>query len=153
MLLVGAESQLGAALGGLSSEAGQTEAPGHVVESAAVSVLATHVGQAAHIDTLVLDAGSLLAAVTVADALQGDTADVWVTFGPRRTGTHGSVVGRGADRVAATGTRRLAGVLALVVDAVSRGGAVVLGQTLVGRLTFSKGVRDRSKWTLAGVGA
>ena len=120
---------------------------------AAVGVLATHVGQAAHIDTLVLDTGSLLAAVAVADALQGDTADVWVAFGPRRTGTHGSVVGRGADGVAATGTGRLTGVLALVVDAVGRGGAVVLGQTLVGWLTFSKGVRDCSKWTLAGVGA
>ena len=59
LLLAGAELELSTSQGGFSSEAWQTETPGHVIESSAVSVLTTHVGQTADIDTLVTNTGSL----------------------------------------------------------------------------------------------
>ena len=116
LLLVGAESQLGAALGGLSSEAGQTEAPGHMVDGPAVGVLAAHVEEAAHVDTLVPHAGSLPGTLDVGDALQLDTPHCRVPVGARRAGAHRPVVGRGTDGVRSTGAGNIAGVLALSVD-------------------------------------
>ena len=59
LLLAGAELELSTSQGGFTSEAWQTETPGHVIESSAVSVLTTHVGQTADIDTLVTNTGSL----------------------------------------------------------------------------------------------
>ena len=116
LLLVGAESQLGAALGGLSSEAWQTEAPGHMVDGPAVCVLAAHVEEAAHVDTLVPHAGPLSGTLDVAHTLQLDTPHRSVTVGARGAGAHRPVVGRGTDGVRSTGARDVAGVLAFSVD-------------------------------------
>ena len=108
---VGTESQLGAALGGFSSEAWQTEAPGHVVDGSAVCVLAADVEEAAHVDTLVPHAGSLPGTLDVADTLQLDTPHCGVTVGARWAGTHRTMVGWGTDGVSSTGTWDVAGVL------------------------------------------
>ena len=153
MLLVGAQSQLGAALGGLPSEAWQTEAPGHMVDGPAVGVLAAHVEEAAHVDTLVPHAGSLSGTLDVADTLQLDTPHLGVTVGPRGTGAHRTVVGRGTDGVRSTGAGDVAGVLALSVDTAGGLGTVVVRQTLVGGFTTAELVRDCSWRTLALVGS
>ena len=115
LLLVGAESQLGAALGWLSSEAGQTETPGHVVDGPAVCVLPAHVEEAADVDTLVPHAGSLPGTLDVCDALQLDAAHRRVPVGARGAGAHRPVVGRGTDGVRSTGAGNIARVLALSV--------------------------------------
>ena len=111
LLLIGTELELGTALGGFSSEARQTEAPGHVVGGPAVGVLAAHVEEAAHVDTLVPDTGPLSGTLHVTDALQLDTPDQGVAGGAGRAGAHGLVVGGGTDGVSSTGTWDVAGVL------------------------------------------
>ena len=131
LLLTGAELQLGAAQGGLPSEAGQTEAPGHVVESAAVSVLAAHVGQTADIHTLVTDTGPLTWAVGVTHTLQLDTTDQGVAIGPRRTGAHRFVIGWSADGISTTGAGHVTRVLTLSIVARCGAGTVAVGETLV----------------------
>ena len=115
LLFIGAQPQLGTALGWLSSEAGQTETPGHVVDGPAVCVLSAHVEEAADVDTLVPHAGSLPGTLDVCDALQLDAANSRVPVGARRAGAHWPVVGRGTDGVRSTGAGNIARVLALSV--------------------------------------
>ena len=102
LFFISAELELGAALGGLPSEAWQTEAPGHVIDGPAVSVLPAHIQEAADVNTLVPDTGPLPRALHVTDALQLDTPDQGVTAGPGRAGAHWLVVGGGADGVSST---------------------------------------------------
>ena len=131
LLLCGAELELGAAQGGLTSEAGQTEAPGHVVESPAVRVLAAHIGQTAHVHTLVADTGPLSGTVSVTHTLELDTADQGVTIGPRRTGAHGLVIGWSADGISPTRAGHVTRVLTFAIVARCGAGTVAVGQTLV----------------------
>ena len=131
LLLRGAELQLSAAKGGLASEAGQTEAPGHVVESPTVRVLSANIGQTAHVDTLVTDTGPLPGTVSVAHTLELDTSDQGVAISPRRTGAHRLVIGWSADGISSTRSRHVTRVLTLAIVARRSAGTVAVGQTLV----------------------
>ena len=126
LLLIGTELELGTALGGFSSEARQTEAPGHVVGGPAVGVLAAHVEEAAHVDTLVPDTGPLPGTLHVTDALQLDTPDQGVAGGAGRAGAHGLVVGGGTDGVSSTGPGHVTRVLTLAVQTSGGLGTVVI---------------------------
>ena len=131
LLLCGAELQLGASQGGLASEAGQTEAPGHVVQGPAVRVLAAHIGQTAHIHTLVTDTGPLSGTVRVTHTLELDTADQRVAIGPRRTRAHRLVIGWSADGVSPARAGYVTRVLTFAIVARRSAGTVAGGQTLV----------------------
>ena len=131
LLLCCAELELSAAQGGLASEAGQTEAPGHVIEGPTVRVLAAHIGQTAHVHTLVTDTGPLPGTVSVAHTLELDTSDQGVAIGPRRTGAHGLVISRGADGISSTRAGHVTRVLTFAIVARRSAGTVAVGQTLV----------------------
>ena len=148
LLLAGAQLELGTAQGGLASEAWQTHAPGHVVPGPAVGVLAAHVGEAAHVHTLVTDTRPLSWTVIVGQTLQLDTADLGIAAGPWRTGTHGSVVGRSTDRVCSTGSGDITGVLTFTIVAGGCPRTIAVCQTLVRGSASSKLIRNCSWRTL-----
>jgi hypothetical protein len=148
-----AELELSAAQGGLPGEPRETEAPGHMVGGPAVSVLATDIGQAAHVHKLVPHTRPLAGAVGVGDALEGDTADLWVAVSPGWAGAHGAVVGGATDGVRSTGPRDLTGILTLPVVTESSAGTVVIGEALVRGAALPRGVSNSACGALALVGS
>ena len=124
-----------------------------MVGGPAVGVLAADVEEAADVDTLVPDTGSLSGTLHVTDTLQLDTPDGRVTISPGWTGAHWFVVGGSADSVSSTGTRNITGVLALSINTAGGLGTVVIRQTLVRCLTSPELIWDSSWWTLALVGS
>ena len=72
-----------------------------------------------------------------------------VSIGARWTRAHGPVVGRSANSIGSTGSRDLAGVLALSIVADSSTRTVTVSQALVRRATLSRGVCHSARWALA----
>ena len=124
-----------------------------MVGGPAVGVLAADVEEAADVDTLVPDTGSLSGTLHVTDTLQLDTPHEGVTAGAGGTGAHGLVVGGGADGVSSTRAGDVTRVLTLPIEAAGRLGTVVVRQTLVRGLTSPELVWDCSCRTLALVGS
>lgn len=124
-----------------------------MVEGATVRVLAAHVGQAAHIHTLVPHTGPLTGAVPIAHTLQGHTPHIGVATGAGGTGAHGSMVGWTTEGICSTGSRHITGVLTLAVVAGSSAGTIIVGEALVRGATASKLVRNSARGTLALVGS
>ena len=149
LLLCGTELELGTPKGGVTGEAGFTEASGHMVGGPALCVQTADIGQAADVHALVPDTGSVGGTIRVADTLQGNTSNIGVALGSCWTGTHGLMVGRDTDSIGSTGTGNLTGVLAFSIVAGSCWWTITISQTFIGGSTFSRFVRNSSRRTSA----
>ena len=120
-----------------------------MVGRSTVRVLAAHVGEAAHVHTLVPHTRALACTVRVGDALQWYAAHLRVSVCPGWARAHWAVVCRCAYGVRTTGARDLARVLAFPVVANGSSGTVTVSKALVRRTALSRGVRNCSWWALA----
>ena len=98
----------------------------------AVGVLSANIRQTANIDTFVLHTSPFLATFAVADTFQGNATDVGIAFGSGRARAHWAMVGWSTNSITATGARGFARILALIINTVSSGGTVILGDALIG---------------------
>lgn len=102
-----------------------------MVGSSAVGVLSTDIGQAADVHTFVADTRPLASTVGVADALEGNTADLGVAVCSGWTRAHRAMISGGANCIRSTGPGDLTGVLTFSIIASCCFWAVIIRQTLV----------------------